>query len=155
MEEIAMPREPSRKAEEERKEHNVQEERAKAATRPDAVRRRAAGAAIRPNGTPVTNGLLLAGAVGVSVAFIEEELLGGVLMSAVAALAPNLLPRLGRALRPVLKEVIRAGYGLVDTTREALAEAGEQVEDIVAEIRSERTAGEPTSAGPAPEPHHA
>ena len=150
-----MPREPSRKAEEERK---AEQERLRAARHGEGARRRTEGTAARPNGSPIANGLLIAGAVGVGVAFIEEELLGGVLLGAAAALTPNLLPRLGRALRPVLKGVIRAGYGFVETTREALAEAGEQFEDVVAEVRSERTPVEPTSgevSEGAAEPHQA
>jgi hypothetical protein len=136
-----MAREHSRKVEEE---HKVEDEKARQARAGDVVRRRSERPSGRPNnGSPLTRGLLTAGAVGLGVVFIEEELLGGVLLGAVAALSPNLLPRIGRALRPALKSVIRAGYGFVETTREAIAEAGEQFEDIVAEVRSERTTEHP------------
>ncbi|MBV8842660.1 MAG: DUF5132 domain-containing protein [Bryobacterales bacterium] len=78
--------------------------------------------------------------VGLGVALIEVEWIPGLLIGAAAMAAPNLLPRLGRAMRPLLKEVIRAGYSFAETARGVAAEAGEQVQDIVAEVRSERPA---------------
>ena len=55
-----------------------------------------------------------------------------------AMLAPNLLKRVGSGLRPVVKGVVRAGYSFVEKTKETVAEASEQYQDIVAEVRSEQ-----------------
>jgi len=55
----------------------------------------------------------------------------------VALVAPTVLPAVGEALRPLAKGVIKGGVLLYDTAKEAIAEAGEQVNDMVAEVRSE------------------
>jgi hypothetical protein len=44
------------------------------------------------------------------------------------------------ALRPVAKALIRGGLSAFDRTREAFAVAGEGIEDLVAEVRSDRQA---------------
>jgi len=80
-----------------------------------------------------------AAAVGIGVAFIEEELLLGVAIGVGAMLAPQLMANMGRALRPAVKTAVRAGYKFVSTTRETIAEATEQLEDIVAEVKAEST----------------
>jgi hypothetical protein len=79
--------------------------------------------------------------VGLGVALIEEELLAGMLLGVAAMAFPNLVPRLGRAVRPLLKTAVRAGYGLAAKTRETVAEVGEQFEDVVAEVRAEHEHG--------------
>jgi hypothetical protein len=78
--------------------------------------------------------------VGLGAALIEAELIPGMLLGAAAMLMPDLVPKLGRALRPIVKQTVRAGYAVVDRTREAMAEAGEQFEDIVAEVKAEHDA---------------
>jgi len=80
-------------------------------------------------------------AVGVGIALIEEELIPGLLIGATAALAPGLLPRLGRILRPVIKTMVRVGYRVVETARETVAEANESLQDLVAEVRAEQEVG--------------
>ena len=75
--------------------------------------------------------------IGLGVALIEVELIPGMLIGIAAVLAPNFLPRLGKAIRPLVKGAVRAGYALAEKTRETVAEAGEQFEDIVAEVKSE------------------
>ena len=77
-------------------------------------------------------------AVGVAAALIEVDLIPGMLLGVAAMLAPNLLPRLGNGLRPLIKSAVRAGYSIAERTRETVAEAGEQLQDIVAEVRSEQ-----------------
>jgi hypothetical protein len=52
-------------------------------------------------------------------------------------LAPNFLPKLGNGLRPLLKGAVRAGYSIAERAKETVAEAGEQFQDIVAEVKSE------------------
>jgi hypothetical protein len=80
-------------------------------------------------------------AVGVAAAVIESELIPGILIGAAAMLVGKLFPRMARGIRPVAKQVIRAGLVMTDKAREVVAEAGEQMQDIAAEARSERERG--------------
>ena len=80
--------------------------------------------------------------VGIGVAILEPELIPGILIGAGAVLAPKLLPALGSMLRPIVKGVVKAGYSATVAVREMAAEAGEEVEDIIAEARSEHEAGD-------------
>ena len=75
--------------------------------------------------------------VGLGVALIEVELIPGMLIGIAAMAAPNLLPRLGNAFRPLLKSTVKAGYALAERAREVAAEAGEQFQDVVAEAKAE------------------
>lgn len=50
--------------------------------------------------------------VGLAAALIEVELIPGILIGAVATLVPNLFPRFGNVLRPLVKETVRSGYTL-------------------------------------------
>jgi hypothetical protein len=72
--------------------------------------------------------------VGLGVALIEVEWVPAVLLGAAAVAVPDLLPRLGRAVRPLVKGIVRAGY----KAREIAAEASEQMQDIIAEVRAEQ-----------------
>jgi uncharacterized protein DUF5132 len=80
--------------------------------------------------------------IGLGAALIEVELVPGILIGAAAMAMPNLLPKLGRVLRPLVKETVRAGYSLADRARESVAEVGEQFQDMVAEVKSEQHAAE-------------
>jgi hypothetical protein len=71
--------------------------------------------------------------VGVGVALISTELIPGMIIGVAAALLPGIGPK----LRPLLKSTVRAGYSMVQKTREMVAEATEQVQDVVAEARAE------------------
>jgi hypothetical protein len=75
--------------------------------------------------------------IGLGAALIEVELIPGMLIGAAAVLAPNFMPKLGGALRPLLKSTVKAGYALVAKTKETMAEAGEHFQDIVAEAKAE------------------
>jgi hypothetical protein len=55
----------------------------------------------------------------------------------VALVAPTVLPAVGAALRPLAKGAIRGGVLLYDAVKETIAEAGEQVTDMVEEVRAE------------------
>lgn len=79
--------------------------------------------------------------IGLGVALIEVELIPGLIIGAAAAFLPNLMPKLGESLRPAMKSTVRAGYKFAQKTREAFAEASEQVQDMVAEAKVEH---EPT-----------
>lgn len=80
---------------------------------------------------------------GAAVAVFAPELLPGMAIGVAAMLAPRVLPTLGTALRPLVKTVVRAGYATAVSTREMVAEAGEQVQDMVAEARAEQGNGRP------------
>ena len=84
--------------------------------------------------------------VGLGVALIELELIPGMLIGVAAMMAPKLLPRLGNAMRPLVKSAMRAGYALAERTKETLAEAGEQLQDIGAEVRAEQASVTPAPA---------
>jgi hypothetical protein len=86
--------------------------------------------------------------VGVGVALISAELLPGMLIGVAAAFLPGIGPK----LRPVFKATVRAGYSAVRKTREVVAEAGEQIQDIVAEAKSENVSpvAPPTDPGAVP-----
>jgi hypothetical protein len=75
---------------------------------------------------------------GAVVALLAPELLPGVAIGVAAAMAPRVIPSLGYVVRPLLKTAVRAGYATVNATREIAAEAGEQVQDMVAEVRAEQ-----------------
>ncbi|HKT34592.1 MAG TPA: DUF5132 domain-containing protein [Nitrospira sp.] len=55
----------------------------------------------------------------------------------VAMAAPNIFPALASGLRPLAKALVKGGLTLYDAAREGLAEAGEQLSDLVAETRAE------------------
>src|SRR5262249_29011827 len=55
----------------------------------------------------------------------------------VALVAPVVVPALAAGMRPLAKAVIKGGVMVYDKGAEVLAEAGEQLSDLVAEVRSE------------------
>jgi hypothetical protein len=65
-----------------------------------------------------------------------------------AVLAPAVAPVLASIAKPLAKAAIKGGMLLYEKGREAVAEAGEMVEDIVAEAKSElaEEAKQPSSA---------
>ena len=74
---------------------------------------------------------------GAAVALIKPDLLPGMAVGVAAALGPKLLPAVGSLLRPVVKTAVRAGYATAIATRGVVAEAGEQVQDLIAEARAD------------------
>lgn len=76
--------------------------------------------------------------VGTAAAVIESELIPGILIGAAAMLVGKMFPRVTSGMRPVAKMIIRAGIAVSDRTREVVAETGEQLQDMVAEVRAER-----------------
>jgi hypothetical protein len=58
----------------------------------------------------------------------------------VAVLAPVLLPVVGSVVRPVAKGLVKGGLMVKDTVVGFVAEAGEQVSDMVAEAKAEHYA---------------
>jgi hypothetical protein len=58
----------------------------------------------------------------------------------VALAAPIVLPAVASVSRPLAKTLIRGYLALADSVKEFAAEAQEQVGDLVAEVKAERTA---------------
>jgi hypothetical protein len=58
----------------------------------------------------------------------------------VAMAAPIVLPAVAAVSRPLAKTLIKGYLVLADTIKEFAAEAGEQVCDLVAEVKAERAA---------------
>jgi hypothetical protein len=54
-----------------------------------------------------------------------------------AVLAPTVLPVIASVAKPVAKAAIKGGIIIFEKGKEAFAEAGEVVEDLVAEVKSE------------------
>ena len=84
----------------------------------------------------LTTGLATAAVVGVGAALIEIEWIPGLLLGVAAMVAPELVPKAGRGIRPFVRSAIKNGYAATRKTREWMAEAGEQISDMVAEVRS-------------------
>jgi Protein of unknown function (DUF5132) len=84
------------------------------------------------------------------MALLDDMLKGGlpgVLVGVgVALAAPVLLPAAAGGVRPLAKALIKGGLLVVTTVREVVAEAGEQLSDLVAEVQEE-------NAGAVAEPH--
>lgn len=60
----------------------------------------------------------------------------------VAMVAPTVFPALTTGLRPLAKALVKGGLSLYDAAKEGVAEAGEQLNDLVAETRAEMAAAE-------------
>ena len=86
---------------------------------------------------PTTKATKAAVVAGVAVAVLQPELLPGLAIVAGVALYPKWVPAVGRGVRAVAKGVIRAGFQVAHATQEMVAEAGEEVRDVVAEARPE------------------
>jgi Protein of unknown function (DUF5132) len=75
--------------------------------------------------------------VGVGAAIFEAALLPGLVLGVAAMWAPQYFPKMGEALNPLFRSTVRGAYKLGNKTREFVAEAQEQVHDIVAEVHAE------------------
>jgi hypothetical protein len=72
------------------------------------------------------------------------RLLGTVFVLGAGALAVAAIiaaPRLMQSARPLLREGLKRGIGVYEQARAAAAELADDVEDLVAEVRSELTPG--------------
>ena len=76
------------------------------------------------------------------MALLDDMLTGGIpgllIGIGVALAAPVVLPAAAAGARPLAKALIKGGLVVADTVREVVAEAGEQLSDIVAEVQDER-----------------
>jgi hypothetical protein len=85
----------------------------------------------------MTTTIATIGVVALGVALIEVAWIPGMLIGLAAAFAPKFVPKLGEGVRPLLKQTVRGAYKVAQKTREAVAEAGEQMQDLMAEARAE------------------
>jgi hypothetical protein len=83
-------------------------------------------------------GVAAAAAIVVGAALIEVELVPGLIIGAGAILLGKLFPELGAYARPAIKSAVRAGFSMTQKAREVMAEASEQVHDLVAEVKHEQ-----------------
>lgn len=87
--------------------------------------------------------------VGVAAAAFEAALLPGIVLGVAAVAVPKYLPQIGGALTPLFRSTVRGAYKVSQKTKEMMAEAQEQVHDIVAEVHAEDDVGAtaPKAAG--------
>lgn len=96
---------------------------------------------------PITSTVAMVVAAAAGVALIEAGWLPGLLIGVGAMLAPKAFPNLGRSLRPVIKGAVKAGMTIAGTTKAAMAEAREEIQDIVAEVWMEQHQDAPPGEG--------
>lgn len=84
--------------------------------------------------------------VGVAAAAFEAALLPGIVIGVAAVAVPRYLPKIGAALNPLFRSTVRGAYKIGQKTKEMVAEAQEQVHDIVAEVHAEGDAGSSKAA---------
>ncbi len=92
------------------------------------------------------------GVVAVGAALFEVALLPGIALGVAAMLAPKYVPKVGAALTPMFRSSVRGAYKLGQKTREMMAEAKEQMHDIVAEVHAEGDAPKATKTAPGASP---
>jgi hypothetical protein len=92
--------------------------------------------------------------VGIGAAALEAALLPGIVLGVAAMWLPRYFPKMGEAFNPLFRSTVRGAYRLGKKTKEMMAEAHEQVNDIVAEVHAEgdqdRTSGKGAAAGGLP-----
>jgi hypothetical protein len=98
----------------------------------------------RPKSAPIVTreddfhaGLATAAIVGLGAFIFRRSLLPGMLLGVASMAAPRIFPELEPALRPLIKNTLKAGLAVARKGKEMTAEASEQLEDIIAEIRYE------------------
>lgn len=67
----------------------------------------------------------------------KSWLSSGILAVGAVIMAPTLIPAVGSALRPLAKALVKSGITVYDSAKELIAEAGEEMNDMVAEARAE------------------
>ncbi|KJC33873.1 hypothetical protein UP10_28225 [Bradyrhizobium sp. LTSPM299] len=88
--------------------------------------------------------------MAVGAAVFEAALLPGLALGVAAVAAPKYLPKLAGALNPLFKSTVRGTYKFAQKSREMFAEAHEQVNDIVAEVKAEGAQDAKAADGRAP-----
>lgn len=80
------------------------------------------------------------GVIGIGAALFEAALIPGMVLGVAAMLLPTAMPKLAAGAQPVVRSVVRGAYHAGRRARHAVAEAQEQVQDIVAEANAETAA---------------
>ena len=70
---------------------------------------------------------------------LRHGLLGTLVGMGIAKTASDLLPAIGTAARPLVKELIRGGLVLANSVHELVAEGKEHFSDLLAEVEHERS----------------
>jgi hypothetical protein len=83
------------------------------------------------------------GIICVGAALFEAALIPGMVIGVAAMLAPKALPKLGAAVEPAFRGAVRGTYKLGQKARHIMAEAEEQVHDVVAEEKAAQAAAKP------------
>jgi len=84
------------------------------------------------------SGVATAVAIVVGAALIEIELIPGLMIGAGAVVLGKLFPEMSGYVRPMFKGIVKAGFSATHKVRQILAEANEQVNDLVAEVKHEQ-----------------
>jgi hypothetical protein len=82
-------------------------------------------------------GAATVGVICVGAALFEAALIPGMVIGVAAMLAPKALPRVSGAIEPAFRTAVRGAYKVGQKARHAVAEAQEQVRDIVAEEKAQ------------------
>jgi hypothetical protein len=83
-------------------------------------------------------GVATAAALVIGAALIEVQLIPGLIIGAGAILMGKMFPEMSGYVRPAIKGAMRAGFSMTQKAREVMAEASEQVQDLVAEVKHEQ-----------------
>jgi Protein of unknown function (DUF5132) len=106
------------------------------------------------DGSAVTATVATVALVGIGAAAFEAALLPGIVLGVAAMWLPQYFPKMGEAFNPLFRSTVRGAYKLSQKTKEMMAEAHEQVNDIVAEVHAEadqdRTSSKGAAAGGLP-----
>jgi hypothetical protein len=84
---------------------------------------------------------------GLVPAIFEAAILPGLVLGVAATCAPRFYLQIGSALARFSKSTVRGAEQIRQKTREMLAEAQEQIQDIVAEADAENNLGPTPSKG--------
>jgi hypothetical protein len=107
---------------------------------PDAAQSSELNETVQDNGEAVAT-LATVAVVGIGAAAFEAALLPGIVLGVAAMWLPKYFPKMGEAINPLFRSTIRGAYKVGRKTKEMMAEAQEQVHDIVAEVHAEKDAG--------------
>jgi hypothetical protein len=83
---------------------------------------------------------------GITESAGESLLPNLVLVAAAVALAPIVVPGVLSGMRPLAKTLVKGGIVVYDKAQEMVAEVGEQMSDLMAEVRAEFA--EPVATAP-------
>jgi hypothetical protein len=92
--------------------------------------------------------------VGIGAVVFEAALLPGIVLGVAAMWLPQYFPKMGEALNPLFRSTVRGAYKIGQKTREMMAEAQEQVRDIVAEVHAEGEESAPSKSAVESVPHN-